>query len=284
MADETLLDQGNTESLLKNLVIPPRPLLLEQLETLKQAGDIAPGRLAQLIGQDLALSAAVLKAANSPLLGSQRAITSVMQAISLLGTQNVMHLVNTMVLRNQFSQPSSPALEAYWDESGACSLLVNQLARLVLASPQDSQSFALFRGCGIPLMLMHFPKYSQTLAMTARTRDDQLCAIEQALHNTHHAVLGYMLARAWHMPKNFCRAILEQYDPAVFDKSSSRLGDEALRMIALARATRHVWRTQTDLAADPGWDDVGSAMLAYLQLGSSEFEDWRSAMHETLLA
>ncbi|MCP9758293.1 HDOD domain-containing protein [Aquitalea sp. S1-19] len=284
MNDKILLDRGNTESLLKNLVIPPRPVLLEQLETLRQAGNINPDSLAQLIGQDLALSAAVLKAANSPLLGAQRAITSVVQAISLLGTQSVMHLVNAMVLRSQFSQPSSPALEAYWDESGTSALLVNQLARLVQACPQDSQSFALFRGCGIPLMLLHFPKYSQTLAMTARTRDNQICAIEQALHNTHHAVLGYLLARAWHMPKNFCRAILEQYEADAFERASSRLGDEALRMIALARSARHVWRTQTDLEADPGWNDVGPAMLAYLQLGEIEFQDWRSTMHDTLLA
>jgi HD-like signal output (HDOD) protein len=59
----------------------------------------------------------MLKAANTPILGRGRHITSVHQAISLLGVKNVISLVSGLVLRTRLTAETPPALEQFWDNT-----------------------------------------------------------------------------------------------------------------------------------------------------------------------
>ena len=104
-----LISTDERDELLKNLVIPPRPDVLDKLLGLRNDPDVTLQKLGDIISEDLALCVAMLKAANTPILGRGRHITSIHQAISLLGVKNVVSLVSGLVLRTRLTAETPPA-------------------------------------------------------------------------------------------------------------------------------------------------------------------------------
>jgi hypothetical protein len=84
---------GGDRKTLKGIAIPSRPQVLVQLENELTKDDPDPRVIARLISGDVGLSAAVLKTVNSPFFGLSRRISSVAQAVSLLGMRSATQIV-----------------------------------------------------------------------------------------------------------------------------------------------------------------------------------------------
>lgn len=280
-----LISTDERDELLKNLVIPPRPDVLDKLSRLRNDPDVTLQKLDDIINEDLALCVAMLKAANTPILGRGRHITSIHQAISLLGVKNVISLVSGLVLRTQLTAETPPALEQFWDNTLQIAAISAALCDKIVHVPDDCQSFALFHSCGMAIMLMRFPGYIRTLRLVEMASDDRIGLVEQELHGTRHDVVGYLVARSWNMPENFAKAILMQNDDMVMATGpDAPLDHDGRMMVAVTRAARYVWRTLTPGKEDAGWDARKDEVLNYLGISDVEFEDWRDAMHEQLAA
>ena len=94
-------DADTTSELVRNLVIPPRPAIMNQLMALCSNPDMSLMDVADVIATDVGLSSAVLKAANSPFFGASRSLTSIHQAVSLLGVRNLLFLVQGLLLLDE---------------------------------------------------------------------------------------------------------------------------------------------------------------------------------------
>lgn len=66
------LDSEALRAVVQDIGIPPRPSLLVDLQTEAQRDDPRPKVMAELAGGDVAMSAALLKTANSPLMGLRK--------------------------------------------------------------------------------------------------------------------------------------------------------------------------------------------------------------------
>jgi HD-like signal output (HDOD) protein len=278
-------DATTTADLVRNLVIPPRPEILDKLVALRSNPDMSLMDVADIISSDLGLSAAILKAANSPFFGSGRTLTSILQAVNLLGERNIVHLVHGLLLRLTLTSQNPPVIEQFWERTMHEASIAASLCEKLGRPADECQSFALFRSCGIAVMLMRYPNYERTLRLITQARDRQVSKIEQEFHGTSHDVVGYLVSRTWHMPENFGRAILLQHNPDLFQDSTDELLDHELKMmIAVARAAQHIWRTSTDQSGDPGWKDRAEELIAYLGMHEVEFEDWVDEMHDRIHA
>lgn len=273
------------DQLLKNLVIPPRPDVLDQLTALRNDPDINLAKVAKVIEDDLALSAAMIKAANSPVFSRGQRVSSVSRAISILGIKNVISLISGLLLRTRMTGDAPASLERFWERAMAVAMISNALCERIVHAPDEARSYALFHSCGSALMLMRYPGYERTLEMIGLAADDKISRVEQELHGTSHDVVGYLVAKAWHMPDMFCQAILLQHDPKVLNTSENLpIDHDGRMMVAIARASSNVWRTLTPGSVDAGWEGRESDVLAYLGLDATEYEDWRDAMHRHLMA
>nr|WP_176426207.1 HDOD domain-containing protein [Chromobacterium sp. ASV5] len=277
----TEISEEQRDLLLQNLVIPPRPSILDELEALRADPESTLQQVSDLIASDPALSIAMLKAANSPVVGQGRKIRSVTQAINLLGINNVASLISGLVLRTRLTQDAPLAIEQFWEQAVQMAMITRTLSEQIGQVPDETQSYALFHGCGIAIMLMRYPGYPRTLQLMEMATDDKVCKVEQQLHGTHHAVVGYLVARVWNMPEHFARAILLQYEPQALSAGPDALLDyDGRMMVAVTRAALHVWRTATPGREDPGWAERRSAVLNYLGMDDVEFEDWCDHMHQ----
>jgi HD-like signal output (HDOD) protein len=271
------------DQLLKNLVIPPRPSVLDSLMALRNDPDINLQKVGKVISADIALSAAILKAANSPVVRRGKRISSVSQAMNLLGLKNVISLISGLVLRSRLTDSAPPSIEIFWERAMQIAMINNALCEHLGNTPEDSSSYALFHGCGIALMLMRFSNFERTLQLIDMATDSRIPRVEQELHGSSHDVVGYLVGRAWNMPEPFCRAILLQYDPHVFDPEIELpIGQDERMMIALTRAATNVWLTQIPGNADAGWPELGESVLKMIGIDPVDFEDWRDHMHQCL--
>ncbi|POZ63725.1 HDOD domain-containing protein [Chromobacterium alticapitis] len=281
MATELNVEQRKT--LLQNLVIPPRPEILDKLQALRQDSVSPLQELSELIASDPALSIAMLKAANSPVLGQGRRIQSIGQAVNLLGVNNVINLASGLVLRSRLTQETPPILEVFWEKAMQLTTVAGLLSERLAHVPDQCQSYALFHACGIAILLMRQPGYARTLQLMEMADDDRILKLQQQLHGTDHAVVGYLVAKVWHMPENFARAIQLQYDPQALDAGpDAPLDHEGRMMVAITRAAQHAWRTSLPGQTDPGWPQRRAAVLAYLGLNQEEFEDWCDHLHQQM--
>lgn len=262
------LSRSEADKLLAGIVIPPRPTILTAImeERAKDEPDLR--RIAQLIANDVALSAAVLKSINSPLYGLRRQIASIDQAVAMLGLKNISALVLGLSLRG--AMPAA-GLDRFWDSAARTALLASHLAHaLGSVSREDAHMFGLFHDCGIPLLIQRFSDYKETLAKANASRDMDFTAVEDARHQTNHAVVGSLLASNWKLPGHFRDAILHHHDTDVYQ---SDLPIPTLNLIATVHLAEHIENSYSRLATDAEWERMGDKVLAQLMLSADSLEE-----------
>ena len=75
------LDLALRDGPVKDIVIPPCPQLLVQLQAELALADPSPEVVAEIAGSDVAMTAALIRIANSPLYASRETVKSVARSV-----------------------------------------------------------------------------------------------------------------------------------------------------------------------------------------------------------
>lgn len=262
----------DVDALIRSIAIPPRPTLLVEVQTEVEAEDPDFGRIAQLIGRDVALTAGVLRSVNSPFYALSRKAGSLGDAIALLGLRQINALVTGFALR-QAVQGDRARLTRFWDVSGKRSYALSRLATgLRGATPDTAQSFGLFCDVGIPLLMQRFEDYGATLKSANQSADQTFTEVEQAAHQTDHALVGALMARAWSLPRTVCDAIRLHHDYGIFHDPA--VDDGVQRLVAMGLVAELAIQRFAGMNQSLEWSKGGERALGLLMLTEVEVEDW----------
>ena len=261
------LNISQAQSLMKGIDIPPRPAALQVVMAERNAEYPDLGKIAATISADVSLSAGVLKTINSPLYGMRREISSIQQAVTLLGFRTVANLVTGISLRLASGDTSKLHLDRFWDSASDVALLASNLSRqLMVSDPEETYTFGLFHDCGIPLLMRKYSDYMQVLQEANRS-EESLTEVEECHYPTNHAVVGYYVAHSWHIPKRICNSILNHHSTEMLvleDQEESNL----IALIHLAQHIGHEYRRLTD---DLEWERIGLNVLNYLDIDRASY-------------
>lgn len=256
----------------RNIGIPPRPAILEQInrEIANSEPDFA--HLAALIGSDVALSASLIKVANSPYYGFSKKVRSVQEALLVLGLKVAVRTIAGLSLQAVFKR--APSFERFWDAS-ACAArvsgwLVQQLPRGQGVRAEDAYTFGLFRDCGIPVLMMPFPEYRGILQQANEEESRSFTDVEDAALSINHAIVGAELAENWLLPEDIHEAIRYHHAlSALQPNPTPGISPAAQRLIALAQLAEYLIQQNTDQhhSHTREWPKLGAACLALLGLG-----------------
>ena len=207
--------------------IPPRPasLINIQLEMKKLHPDMRV--VTQQIAADITLSAAVLKTINSPYYALRNKVTSVFEAVNLLGLTRILNLVTGVSMRN--SVPLPAGMEQFWDEANKVAIINACIARNLVLDADMSYLMGLFHDAAIPLMAAKHPDYL-TCRLEFHVADMEITEAEQNRFNMNHAMLGGLLARAWYLPAPLIDAIRLHHSHNVFELG---LDNEVLNLLSV---------------------------------------------------
>lgn len=252
------------------LSIPPRPDVVTVLIEERDRDEPNLKRVARALMGDVALSGAMLKAVNAPAFGLTRKVNSVAAAIDLLGMRNVGNLAMGLALR--YAQGSSNAgMERFWDSAEKVAMLSAYLAgRLKGVAKDEAYTYGLFHDCGIPMLAQRYPEYKTVLAAANQTLDRSATAVEDESLGTHHASVGYFLARSWYLAEDITQAILLHHDLGVYE-STPRVSEKALTLIGIGHLAQHIHHTSLRSSEDVEWVKFSTPVCRHFGLDDEDF-------------
>ncbi len=270
------ISEDAADKILSTIKIPPRPAVLEEIDREKRKEHPDLGKIAQIISKDMALTAAMLKTANSPFFGLRRKVETVQQAVMTLGLNNALGIVTGLVLKNAIGE-KDPSLERFWDTAEKVANISVYLSGMIPGVPKElAYMYGLFRDCGIPIMMQKFPEYMQTLIKANKGSKLAFTRIEDEAHTTNHATIGYLLAKSWSLPNSICQAVLNHHDISILH-SDENVAAEVRGLIAVIRFAEFLCDSR-QLRDDPDWEVSGPIVLSYLGLSEDEFNDIKEAV------
>lgn len=259
--------------LLKELAIPPRPEIVGLLfgEMRKEQPDLK--RVTAALVKDPALSAGILRAANSSFFGLTRKVSSLPKAISVLGLVHVSNIVAGLSVRYALNTAKPGiSLEVFWETAERVSMLCHYIARRLRGiSPDDAFSFGLFRDCGVPVLLQRFPHFREVERRANDLRSIGTTRVDESETGTTHSILGYFLARNWLLPDAICKAILMHHDLEAFrDRGVS---DETRNLIGVGHLAEHVHQTWLGNTEDHEWEKCAHIVTEHFSLDAEDMSD-----------
>ena len=271
------LDRALASGPLRDIVIPPCPELLIALRAEMDKEDPDPQVVAAIAGRDVAMSASLIRTANSPYYARSRPVTSVTEALGLLGLRMTEKLLTAFLTRNSI-RVSSPLLEHFWDTSTRRAMAMAHIARQIYGVDAElAYTCGLFCHVGIPILMQGVRGYAGTLTEALARQDRSFTETENAAHKTDHAVVGALVARTWRLPTPIYQAVRLHHDFTVLQDSS--VATEIRTLVAMGLVAEHLVTLHEGAKEQREWGLYGPACLACLVVSEAEVDAWVDALH-----
>ena len=172
------------------------------------------------------------------------------------------------------------AYESFWARSQSVAQLAMLIAddRVAVCNifPDQAYLAGIFHDCGVLLLLQRFSSYCKEMRLEDQGRWVDL-GEEDRKFSAEHSVVGYIVARHWHLPDFICDAIRYHHE-------INELGQHAARtMVAILQlAIELYYRTQH--VENPEWAKVADEVLPELGLGADALPEFADIVTERYYA
>jgi len=271
------LKQVRTHPAVRAIVIPPCPQSLLRLQAIMAEPEIDAPALDQLASSDVAMAAALIRLANSPLHALAQPVQTVGMALTVLGLQPSVQLLAAFITRNALLV-RSPLLDHFWESSQRRAIACEHIGRQLYSfDPGLGYSFGLFCHVGMPVLVKAVRGYGSTVTEALARKDRTFTQTENANHHTDHAVMGAIVARTWHLPGDVAQAIWLHHDFACL--GDGRFNPAVRHLVALGLLAEFLVNQHDGLAPTREWLDHGETCMAYLHVTQHELDHWIDTLH-----
>jgi len=175
---------------------------------------IGADSIANIILEDPAVAARILRIANSPFYGAAGLITQVSRAVVRLGTIAVRKLVIGMCASDALGCSTEPDSNhgILWRHSIASAVAAEAIATRIGFQPTEEAFLAgLLHDIGQLAIAKLAPKEFDSI-LTATSNGEYLLAAEQRILNTDHTKLGIRILTRWGLPTTLCSISAHHHD------------------------------------------------------------------------
>ncbi|MGD0580672.1 MAG: HDOD domain-containing protein, partial [Bryobacteraceae bacterium] len=193
--------------------LPTFPSVAMRLMQLISQDAVSYEQLGSLLRTDAALSATLLRAANSPLFGTLGEIRSIPIALLTLGMDRVgMLILNTAMWRMVPGGRGRQSMRPWWRHNLATALLSKQLS---FKNMVDEYSYmcGLMHSIGQLVLFEAFPLQYGNVLTAASERGCSLRELERENFGVEHCELGAGLLKKWSIPAEMVDAAAHHHDP-----------------------------------------------------------------------
>ena len=197
-------------------LLPPFPAIAHRILALASSEDVCAHELGGLIKLDPSFSAEILRFANSALFSVRRQVTSLTQAVAMLGMDRVKSMATFVALHNMVcGSVRALALRKVWVHSVVTAIIAQEAARLARLDGEVAYTTGLLHNLGsLGLMSAYPDEYSRMLEVSNDFGFD-LLQTERDLFEIDHCAAGAYLALDWHFPDQLAAAIATHHDQPV---------------------------------------------------------------------
>ena len=255
-------DAGARPAIALGDTLPSAPHVVSRLVSLTDA-DADTRDLLAAIDRDPALTARILRTANSPFFAQTRSVTSVTRAVVVLGLPMIRNLTLGLTVWDATTSHLTPQqARTLWEHSLAVAHAAQFLAtRTRLCAGGDAFTAGLLHDVGKMILAKQFPDAYRPL-LTEAAMTPLLPESERAVVGHDHAEIGALLFERWRLPKVLVDAVAHHHDPTLVPGVAGLVGavntllgcsdddrDAAFERAAAAGVTEELWRENLERGA-----------------------------------
>jgi diguanylate cyclase (GGDEF)-like protein len=246
--------------------LPSPPQIARRILALAKNPDASVAEIAATLSNDPALTAKVLRLANSAFYAQRRRSQNLRQALATLGVDATLTLCLGFSIATSFrgAKPGAFDYTRYWRQAVLAGLAARCLGEaLELGSGEDLFLAGLLQDIGVLALERVQPGFYAPLPATAAHAERT--AFERERLGEDHAAVGAWLLSTWNLPEDLCRAVRRSHTPELTDEATE--ADRYARCVALGgelAATVLGGETGPDLSA------FGHRALQMLALGPAQ--------------
>jgi len=271
------------DSPISGIYIPPQPGLIEQIKAC--GADLES--IGEIISSDPGVSAAVIKVVNSPAFGLANKISSIPQAVVMLGLDRVISIIKTLLLRKSMSDLNTRLdMNLFWAVSQSVATVASTICRqLNLAVADEAYTLGLFHNCGVPILASMHDDYQQVIEYSYSREDGRITSEEFTKFGVHHAAAGYRVARVWNLPTVICLAVKNHHSVDRILDDHSIENPTLKTLLCVLKMAEDMVNLPEKLAqcdVDFEWQKIGGKVLEFTGLSEYDYDDLRDAVRYTL--
>ena len=195
--------------------LPPSPGGMMKITTLLRDYNTSAQAITQAVNFEPTLVARILRMANSPLFALERNLTSVQQAISVIGTKAINDIVLMELASSTFAKEIKNSVHArkIWEHSIVVAMIAKELSMaLGLRGSEEAFTCGLLHDIGkIILLINDFENYPKILETDG---ENELLILENSTYGFNHTEVGSLIAKRWCLPHEICLTILHHHNPS----------------------------------------------------------------------
>jgi HD-like signal output (HDOD) protein len=220
--------------------LPPMPHVASRAISMIEDPDTTAVEISELLSSDTALAARVLKIANSAMFSRQREVTTLSQAVMLVGFKALKGVIVAATLR-QMHKSTSRVDKLIWENS-MCTAMASTLLAKTLKKRYIEEIFllGLLHGLG-QIVFLHqqdtSKRYKEVMAMVEKGTHDYVEA-EQQVYGFAHPLIGALVAKKWNFSAETCQVILHYRDVPEGEKPDNEL-EEKTAIVQVADMIAH---------------------------------------------
>jgi len=202
--------------------LPPMSATTNKIMSLIGLRDVNIADVVQIIHYDPALTGNVLRLVNSAYFGLRTDVTSLRQAVILLGLNQIYRIVIAV----SFSSLMSSAVRGYelktgelWKHSVASAIASENIAKTIHLKDFDLLfTAALLHDIGKIALASFVDRYYSAIEEELSTSGDPFEIVEKKIFGIDHAQAGALILRNWGIPKSLYLPVLWHHDPEACDQ------------------------------------------------------------------
>ncbi|MCK4632281.1 MAG: HDOD domain-containing protein [candidate division Zixibacteria bacterium] len=192
--------------------LPSMPTVISKLHSLMNDPDIGTNQVAAVVGTDAALVARTLKLVNSPFYGFSRRVTSIDEAIAILGVNALHQLVMTTAVFDIVQSDMILNMHDFWLHSFGVGVFTKHL---LPSAGVEVQNNALMCGILHDIGRLVLARSEPSMFSTFYFDRGGVTGTEEEIEffGVSHQQLGEMLAQKWNFPDEIIAATAYHHKP-----------------------------------------------------------------------
>jgi putative nucleotidyltransferase with HDIG domain len=221
---------NDAEALLNRVdELPPLPAVAARVMSMADDDRTSAMDLAQVLSTDQALTARLIRISNSAYYGFARRVSTVREAVVMLGFKQVRQVAVGASLINTFrgSKGANDAfnVDLFWGHSVAVAVAAEQLAKTTRAArPEDAFTAGILHDIGRLVIRQVLPhEFAQAVAM-AQSTGVPLFEAELQTTGYAHDDVGRALGERWKFPPHLVEAVRCHHDERLTPENDGLAG------------------------------------------------------------
>ncbi len=190
--------------------LPALPGIVVKLRALAESDAASLQIIARLISSDQILSAKVLKLVNSPFYGFPGRVSTVSNALILLGV----NVVKALVLSSSIFDLMEENVVGLWEHSLGAGVAANIITkRLALPDGEEISTAALLHDIGKVIIKIKLKEEAERIRLKVDGGEVSIREAEKEVLDVDHAEIGGWLGKTWCLPEKLIEPIACHHDP-----------------------------------------------------------------------